>query len=163
MIRSLRHAILIVAVLAFPVLSGGCDKGKTDAPPPGGPPAPGGMGAMSPTHSIMVRLGKGPQSLTSVLGKDLNADPPPWDNVQSNAREYAKLAADLGKAPPSRGSKESWDKHTAAFAEAARGLDAAAQAKERDLARQGHKMLNDMCMGCHREHRMMRPSGRPAG
>jgi hypothetical protein len=118
---------------------------------------------MSPIHKIMFRLGKGPQALTAVIGKDLDADPPPWDTLQSNAREYAQLAADLGKNDPPRGSKESWDKHTAAYAEAAAALDKAAQAKDRDAAREAHTKLSGSCMGCHREHQMRRgPRGRPA-
>jgi hypothetical protein len=101
----------------------------------------------------MTRIGKGPNSLDRLLDAELKVEQPAWDTIQPQAAEYAKLAADIGKAEPSKGSKDSWTKLTAAFAESATALDKAAQAKDLAAARTAHQNLAASCMACHREHR----------
>jgi mono/diheme cytochrome c family protein len=54
---------------------------------------------------------------------------------------------------PPRGSKDSWDKLSAAFAEAAASLDQAVQAKNRDAAQTAFRSLETSCMACHQAHR----------
>jgi cytochrome c556 len=54
------------------------------------------------------------------------------------------------------GTKESWQKLTAAFATNATTFDHAAQAKDREAAKTAHALLSDSCMQCHREHRRMK-------
>jgi hypothetical protein len=154
--KSPRHALLLVAIVAVPLAAWGCkDKTKTTQPaPPGGGPQQGpGGGGETGTKQIMSRIAKGPNSLKEMLSRELQADPPDWATVQPQAAEYAKLAADLGKSDPAKGSKDSWAKQTSAFSELATALDKSAQAKDLSGARTAQRNLEGSCMGCHREHR----------
>src|SRR5205823_3288273 len=108
--------------------------------PPSGPPpgvaggtpgAPGGGGAPSKIKEVMGKLTKGPNSLTPLIGNELNEAQPPWETIQSQTREYAQLAATLGQYDPPKGHKESWAKLASAYAESAADLDKAAQAKDK--------------------------------
>jgi hypothetical protein len=167
--------MLSICVAVWPLFSG-CDgaggggpedqasQGPPGTPAPSGPGGPGqggGQGPSSPIKQVMTRLAKGPDSLTPVLGKELKENPPPWETIQGQAKEYARLAADLGKYSPPKGSKESWAKSTADYAALAVDLDQAAQAKDKDAALAAHGQLSNSCNDCHREHRMMR--GGPGG
>lgn len=155
MCSSLR-LLVVSPLLALLLACTACNK-PADAPDkpvlgagPGGP-GPGGPG--SPMKAMMVKIGRGPQSLSSAIGKELQEASPPWDQIQPQAKEYAELAASLTKTGPPRGSKESWQKLTAEFAAAATSLDKAAQAKDKDAALAAHKTLSSSCMECHRAHR----------
>ena len=108
-------------------------------------------------RQIMAKLTKGPTSINDLLKKELAEASPPWDAIQSHAKEYAAESATLGKYDPPKGSKESWAKLTSQWAEDAAELDKAAQAKDRDAAKDAHAQLNNSCMACHREHRRMGP------
>jgi hypothetical protein len=101
----------------------------------------------------MGKLTKGPASLTPVIGKELEADPPAWDTITPQSKEYARLAGLMGKNEPPRGNKDSWSKLTTAFASSADALNKAVLAKDRDAALEAHSTLAGSCMGCHREHR----------
>lgn len=170
------------ALLLAPLLLAGCSggdesstqptgdqSGSAGGPPqggmPGGPPGggfggPGGGGPASRTKEIMRKLA-GPQAgLTALLGEALKANPPAWDTVQPQTKEYATLAAEFAKLDPPRGSKESWANLAGAFAKSAADLDAAAQAKDQAKATTAHSALASSCMACHREHRAM---GGPGG
>jgi hypothetical protein len=105
----------------------------------------------------MGKLTKGPNSLTPVIGKELEADPPAWDTIQPQTKEYARLAAAMGKNDPPKGTKESWTKLSAVFADSAAALDKAAQARNRDAAVEAHGQIAGSCMECHRAHRQMGP------
>jgi hypothetical protein len=162
------------ALLAVVLATSACNKVKNNDPGAGGPgpnmgggpwPGMGGPGGPpTPTGEIMNKLGKGPTSLTTTIGNELKTDPPPWDTIQPQAKEYAQLAGSVGKYDPPKGDKESWKKLTAAFAESATALDRAAAAKDKEAAVAAHKTLTQSCMACHREHRagpggMGRPGG----
>lgn len=160
-----RSTLLPLTLLAVILGSGGCGPGKEEGPtnsaPQGGQPgqpsgAADGGGTSSNIKQIMAKLGKGPQALTAVIGRELEAEQPPWDTLQSQAKEYAQLAAALGKYDPPMGSKESWRKHTAAYADSAAALDRAAQVKDREATKAAHARLTNSCLGCHKEHRQMR-------
>jgi hypothetical protein len=179
MTRPLRGALMLPISLAVLLPSGGCEESpskaptskaprgvaRTQAPPPlGGPGAVEGGGAPSGIRQIMNRVAKGPNSLTSVLGRELNEAQPPWETIQGQTREFAQLAADMGKHDPPKGSKESWARLTAAYAGTAAELDKAAQARAKDEAVAAHDQLKNSCMSCHREHRTMgRGMGGPPG
>jgi hypothetical protein len=107
----------------------------------------------------MVKLGKGPQALTSVIGDELKAEPPPWNTLQLQAKEYTELAAALGHSEPARGSRESWEKQTTAFIESAAALDRALQSRDLEAAKAAHAKLTGACTECHREHRRMGRGG----
>ena len=162
------------ALVAVVLAAAACNKTKNNDPGGGGPgpgmtggpwPGMGGPGG-PPTEigKIMVKLSKGPAALTPTIGKELKTDPPPWDTIQPQAKEYAQLTASLGKYDPPKGSKESWTKLTGEYAETALELDHAVAAKDKDAALAAHAKLTKSCMGCHREHRagpggMGRPGG----
>jgi cytochrome c556 len=121
-----------------------------------------------PIRGIMTKIGKGPQSLHQSLSGELKADPPPWETIQPQAKEYAELAGTLGKLEPPKGSKESWAKSTDSFLESATALERAADAKDKKAALEAHAQLSKSCMACHREHRggpggPAGGPGRPAG
>src|SRR5262249_31513592 len=102
---------------------------------------------------IMRKLTREPQSLTSVIGQELKSDPPPWDQLQSQTKEYVDLAGSMAKLDPPKGSKESWAKLAGEFADFAAALDKAAQAKDKDAALAAHQSLTSSCMTCHHQHR----------
>ena len=83
----------------------------------------------------------------------LKAEKPAWETIQPQTKEYAQLAADMGKHEPAKGSKESWSKLTAEYAELASDLDKAAQAKDKAAATAAQGDLASSCMACHRQHR----------
>ena len=175
MIRYLRVFRVLSACLAGLALSWGCDGSGTNEPnaPPiprnagepgprpggaGGPRGPGGLegpGAPpSPIRKIMTRLnGRGPDALQTLIGSELKSEPPAWETIQPQTKEYAQLAADLAKHDPPKGSKESWAKLAAEYAGFATELDKAAQAKDKTKATEAHEDLASSCNACHRQHR----------
>jgi hypothetical protein len=155
-------------VFGLMLVFGGCAKKEDPAPSvnAGGPaammpgfPGPGGISRRE-TGKIMARLDKGPEAPRRVINEALKADSPSWDKILPKTKEYAELAAELGKHDPPAGEKEAWNKHTAAFAEDAGALDKAAQAKDLEATKAANTKLNGSCMGCHNEHRMQ---GGPRG
>ena len=159
----LMRAVCFTALLVV----GGCSEGEDaggPAPPGGGGPGPGGGGPSSPgIKQIMVKLARGPRSLTPVIGNELNQDSPPWETIQGQTKEYSQSASELGKYDPPRGAKESWIKLTTEFAESASELEKAAAIKNKDAARLAHEQLNNSCKTCHDEHRRMGRGGGGAG
>jgi len=171
MMKSIRGALMLSALLGGVLATWGCGgvnpRPSNQVPPagdpPGGPPrgfpprgptgeVPGGGGG-SRIKQIMGTLSRGPNTLTPMIQKELQADPPDWDAIQPQAAEYAKLTAEMGKFDPPKGSKESWAKLTAAYAESAEALDKAAQAKDQNAAKTAHRKIAASCTECHREHR----------
>ena len=67
----------------------------------------------------MIKLTKGPNSLTPVIGNELGQDPPPWETIQGQTKEYIQSASELGTYDPPKGAKESWIALTTAFADSA--------------------------------------------
>ncbi len=100
--------------------------GGFGGPPKGRPGGNGGPRDEGPVHDIMEKIAKGPQALSNVIGAELKETTPPWDKLKTQTKEYAELAASLGKHQPAKGSKESWAKLTAAFAASAAELSQAA-------------------------------------
>jgi hypothetical protein len=157
----LKRSGALTAVLGVTLVVGACNK-KEETPVSQGPPGGGGPGfgpgmrgggPPSPIGQIMAKLTKGPQSLTIVIGEELKTDPPPWDQLQPQTKEYVELAASMAKHDPPKGSKESWTKLAGAFADSAAALDKAAQAKDKDAALTAHKSLTSSCTNCHQQHR----------
>jgi hypothetical protein len=171
MTRLWRSRTLLPVWLIVLLAAGGCSEGdnenQVNEPPPGaggGPPGGGGPGGGAPgIRQIMAKLGRGPNALTPVIGNALQQDPPPWDTIQGQAKEYAQSAAELGKFDPPKGAKESWVKLTAAFADSGAELEKAAIAKDKEAARLSHDQLKNSCNACHQEHRRMGRGGGPGG
>jgi hypothetical protein len=105
------------------------------------------------TKEIMGKLNKGPKSLTQLVGKELRAAQPPWDEIQNQTREYVTLTTDLCKCEPKKGEADSWAKLTKQYAEAAQALDGAAQKKDQSAAMAAHGRITRSCAACHRAHR----------
>jgi hypothetical protein len=137
----------------------GCgEENPTPNPLLGGPQfKKGGMGGPGPSNpkikAIMVKLGRGPGSLTPTIGKGIEADKPDWTALEPQAKEYAQLAADLLKEEPAKGSKESWEKFAGAYLKSAQNLEKAVLAKNFEDTRAAHGELAASCKSCHQEHR----------
>ena len=84
---------------------------------------------------IMQKLGRGPQAPSNVLSNELKSDKPDWNVVQARATDISKLATDLAKLDPPRGSKELWQKNNTDFLEAAGAIGRAAQDQNLDSAK----------------------------
>ncbi len=165
MMRLSRGWHVATTCLAALLLAGGCGEGDTedhgDPPPPGvagGMPGGGGPGAAG-IKQIMIKLAKGPNSLTPVIGNELSQDPTPWETIQAQTKEYSQSASEMGKYNPPRGTKESWLTLSKAFADLAAELDRAAGAKNKETARTAHDALKNSCKACHDEHRRMGRGG----
>jgi cytochrome c556 len=160
--KALRGAFVLPICLA---LFSGCigDIWSDASVPPAGPPGNGPAGSAEATglKAIMKKIGGGPGALATTLNGQLNAEKPAWDTIQPQTKEYAQLAAEMGKYEPSRGSKESWSKLCAEFAASAADLDKAAQSNDKSAALAANSQLSTSCMACHREHRGTRPGGPP--
>jgi hypothetical protein len=173
MTKVLRSWTVLPVWIIVTLSAGGCNQADSEdqpnLPPPGtgggmpGGGGPTGGGGSPGIRQIMVKLAKGPNSLTPVIGNELQQDPPPWDTIQGQAKEYAQSAAELGKYDPPKGAKESWAKLTAAFAESGAELERAAMAKDKEAARLSHDQLKNSCNACHQEHRRMGRGGGPGG
>ena len=181
MTNALRGAAMLLAVVAVSLAACGCGRHKSTGPaaqvppngnPPNGPPqggfqpggppeggfpaggGPPGGGGESKIKQIMMRINdRGPNGLTGLLRQELNASQPAWETIQPQTAEYAKLAADLAKLDPPRGSKDSWANLTADFSASATALDQAAQAKDAGAAKAAQEKLGQSCMACHQQHR----------
>lgn len=162
--KRLGRFLVFQAVLAVVVAASACNKFKKNnedavgqgsnnggGPPPGMPGGPGGP--RGPIGEIMIKLTKPPQSLTSVIGKELNETPPPWDKIQPQTKEYVQLASSMSKYDPPKGGKESWLKQTGSFSKLATELEQAADAKDVQAAKAAHIVLAKSCNSCHQAHR----------
>jgi hypothetical protein len=156
----LRNTLLLLTFVVMVLFSSGCGKGK-NAAQAGAPVGPGDGAAPSPKiRQIMMRIGgRSPQALNGAIGRGLDAEPPAWDALQPQAKEYAQLATELGQNDPPRGSAESWKQLTSAYAESAAALDCAAQAKDQNAAKAAQGKLTESCKGCHQQHRGMGTRG----
>jgi hypothetical protein len=151
----LSYALLVPGLAALLLVGGACNKAKVQAPAVG--PGPGGRGAPSPIREIMGKLTVGMRSTTVLIGEELRTDPPAWDKIRPQSKEYAQLTATMGNFDPPKGSKDSWAKLTSAFAGSAAALQKAADAKDKEGALAAHKALMGSCMACHLQHRVPQP------
>ncbi len=161
-----------LATLVLLTVAGCTEVAEPNAPPPGpgpganrpGPEPPVDTTSGTPTiRQIMGKLTKGPNSLTAVINKELEAEAPDWNTIQTQTDEYAQLAAALVQNTPRKGSPESWGKLSTAFSESAVALNKSAKAKNRDAALEAHSQITGSCMECHRQHRMGPGMGKMGG
>jgi hypothetical protein len=101
----------------------------------------------------MIKIGRGPQALNSRIAKELAKDEPAWEGVQAQTAEYAAMASAIAGQDPPKGSKDSWARLSASFADSAATLDRSAQGKDRSAALVAYKSLENACMACHQQHR----------
>jgi cytochrome c556 len=114
----------------------------------------GAQGDDAPTiKDIMTRLNK-PAGLHPALGKALKAEAPAWPAIQAETKEFAKLAAALGKNKAPKGEPVSWETLTKTYAESAKALDQAAAKMDKTGAQAAYNKLGGMLCGtCHKAHR----------
>jgi cytochrome c556 len=105
-------------------------------------------------EDIMTKINKKNVGLHSDVGTALKAGTVDWDALAKKTKEYATLAAALGKNDPPKGSKMSWAKLTKAYADDATALNAAAEKKDKTVAAATLRKLQGQCMACHSAHRM---------
>ncbi len=154
---------LAVALLSLEACNKPTGTGQTEEKGTGTKSDPRTNANQNGAHSIrdiMNKLAKGPQSLTNLIGTELEKEPPPWDTLRAQTKVYVQYASDLSKNDPPKGAKKSWTDLTASFTATAVNLDKAVQAKDLDKASEAHQVLAGSCMACHREHRRM---GGPGG
>jgi cytochrome c556 len=176
MSRPPSRALSILASVCLSLIAPGCQDENPNEPVagmdldpaasglPDPPREPVGAASNPKLKEIMTRIGKGAQALQGSLSDALKQGEPAWDAIQGKAREYARLASDLGKHDPVKGSQESWAKLTAAFSETAAELDQAAKARDKAQASAALDALGGACIGCHRVHRgLSPPDGGPPG
>ena len=156
-----RRPLLAAMILAL------CGCGGPDDGSGGPPPAPLD-GPPTSIKQVMLRLAKGPRSLTPIIGDELNLDPPAWGLIDEQSHEFVALAAAMAGMKPPKGSAESWAAQTKVYAEMAAELDKAAHAQDKAAALAAHGRLKGSCMACHAEHKGGRgmgpgPGGPPPG
>jgi XXXCH domain-containing protein len=157
-----RRAFVPLALVAVMLASGACNNARDSIPDISEQPSEVVKGARdpgtrkrSPIKEIMAKLTMGPRSLTPLIGEELKTDPPPWETIQSQAKEFVSLSSSMSKYDPPKGSKESWLKVTSEYAESAAALEKAVQAKDREAALAAQDSLANSCIACHQEHRRM--------
>ena len=102
---------------------------------------------------IMVKLNQTPKGLCPVIGKAVKEKEPKWSEIQAQAKEFAELTAALAKNDPPKGSKESWEKLTKAYAKNAKDLADAAENMDYKKAIAAHAKLRTSCKSCHDSHK----------
>lgn len=116
-------------------------------------PAGGQGGATPEIKEIMTRLNK-PAGLYPALGRALKAENPAWNEVQAQTKEFAKLAAALGKNTPPKGDPASWQTLTTAYAANAAALEQATEKMDKAAAQSAYlKLGGATCGNCHKAHR----------
>ena len=53
----------------------------------------------------MTKLAKGPNSLTPLIGNELGQNPPPWETIQGQTKEYAQVRVGAGQVRPAQGGQ----------------------------------------------------------
>jgi hypothetical protein len=115
----------------------------------------GAQTAKAPTvKEIMARVNK-PGGSFFQIARELKQDEPGWNELQSQAKELAQLAALLGKSPPPRGEKASWEKLAKTYADNAVAVQQAIDNRDRKAALAAVAVLGDAasCKACHAAHR----------
>jgi cytochrome c556 len=108
----------------------------------------------TPSSSDIMKKSHGKGGLRASLQKGLKANPVDWDKTQKDAKEYADLAAALGKNAPPKGEKASWDKLTKAFADTVKEVSTAADKKDAAATQSALGKINQQtCQSCHTAHR----------
>lgn len=87
------------------------------------------------------------------LGRALLENRVDWSAAAPLAQRYAALAADLPRVLPEKGSRDSWQKLSAAFAADAERLQAMVVAHNKIEAYEAYNSLKKSCPQCHSAHR----------
>jgi cytochrome c556 len=101
---------------------------------------------------IMSKLNAGKKAPIKSVGGALKSETPDWPVVLKDAKVIAEYGAYLPKLTPPKGSKESWEKLSTAFADSGKELETAAGKEDLKAARAASKALSTSCKACHTEH-----------
>ena len=105
------------------------------------------------TKEIMKKLHGGNDALLKATQTKLKAGTVDWDAVQTDSKTIKELGEAMGKNEVKKGTKESWEKLTKAYADTATKLSEAAEKKDKAAATQSLTKLGGSCMACHRVHK----------
>jgi cytochrome c556 len=101
---------------------------------------------------IMKKINGG-KGYHRLLKKTLAGSDVDWAKVQEQCKDYARLAADLGKNKPPVGEAASWKKLCDEYTVDAKALDTAAQKKDLEATKIAWGKLDKSCKACHEAHR----------
>ena len=91
--------------------------------------------------------------LRQQIGDEIKATSPDWAALQKKTKTYADATAKLGSFDPPKGDKDSYKKLAASFAESAKEIDKAVQAKDAKAAMAAFQKSGMACSACHQAHR----------
>ena len=130
----------ILALLSATMLAPTPPRDDDEEPPP-------------PVKEIMGALNKGPEALTSKIGRALDKAEPNWASLADRTETYVGHVKDLGRNSPPRGGVASWKTQTKEYLENAEALDDAVAAHDRKAALAAHEKIEQACAGCHVKHK----------
>jgi hypothetical protein len=137
-LKTTRALALLASVLLLPC-SGAGSRGD-DPPPP-------------PIKEVMGTLNKGPEALTSSIGRNLDKAMPDWRTLAKQCSEYIVNVKHLGKSVPPRGEPASWERLTRSYLDDAKAMDSAVKARDRKAALAAHQKIERDCARCHVAHK----------
>lgn len=101
---------------------------------------------------IMRKLHKGSEAPLVMVKKDVQSNPPKWDDVKKLTKDFVILGAGLAKNDPPRGDKEHWTKVANEYFESAKAMDDAAQKEDKSAVLAARTTLMRSCKACHDAH-----------
>ena len=102
---------------------------------------------------VMGKLHKGSTSQSSVLKKQVQANPPDWEAISKTTKDFVILGAAMAKNDPPKGDKEEWKKLAIKYFDNAKSLDDAATAHDLDKVKAAQKSMGASCKTCHDAHK----------
>ena len=88
-----------------------------------------------------------------LIKKELAGERPDWKKVRDASKSFETLARSLQKNEPPWGEKASWKNFTDEHLGAAKALEDAAEARDKDAVMAVHRKLAASCKACHAAHR----------
>jgi cytochrome c556 len=101
---------------------------------------------------VMQKLHKGAKAPLIMVRKDVQANPPKWDEVKKLTKDFVILGAGLAKNDPPRGDKGHWTKLANQYFENAKAMDDAAQKEDKSAVLAARGKLTASCKACHDAH-----------
>jgi hypothetical protein len=137
-LKTTRALALLASVVTLPCSA--AVRRSDDPPPP-------------PIKEVMATLNKGPQALTSSIGRNLDKAKPDWRTLAEQCSEYIVNVEHLGKNVPPRGEPASWERLTRSYLDNAKAMETAVKARDRTAALAAHQKLERACARCHVSHK----------
>ncbi len=103
------------------------------------------------TIKQIMRKANSGRGLVKTMLKELKS--PKWDELKKDSKMLVKLAMDLTKNKPSKGSEESWKKLSGMYLTNAKNADKAIEKMDTSEAGKSLTALTKSCGGCHKMHK----------